>query len=364
MLKAIRILKVLLAGAVLTCSAIPATAASTHVYIVLGNSLAFGFLNSTLSSEPSYGLQGYVGQCALFLKALDNGTAPVVVNLAVPGETSSSFFTGSAGDRLNLNYTEPTKQTQSVMFAEALSIAKSRHYIIDAISIQLGGDDLLQLADNPSFAKGTLSQQEVLVQTAMNKLAENYSDIYDTFHSAAPSTPLYIVGYYNPLASDPSNSLYRIAGPAVAALNTRLEQLAALAGATYVDVSTPFTGKIADYIYMATLGFPNGLHPNPAGYAVLAQAIKNTHYALDTVAPAMTTLPIKSTGLSLTATGGGFVSGDVVYFAGKPVTTKFVSETELTAVVPASAIKVVGKYSILVQSAKKGSTNTLYLVVK
>jgi lysophospholipase L1-like esterase len=85
-----------------------------RTYIALGDSLAFGVTNIT---PVSYGDQGYVKLYADWLATQDDGVRPRVVNLAISGETSDSFFTGVlppwwGRDILNnLNYTSPT-QTQ------------------------------------------------------------------------------------------------------------------------------------------------------------------------------------------------------------------------------------------------------------
>src|SRR4051812_4210107 len=92
-----------------------------RTYIALGDSLAFGVTNIT---PVSFGDQGYVKPYADWLATRDDGGRPKVINLAIPGETSDSFFTGvlppwySRNVLTNLNYTSPT-QTQFDKFLEA-----------------------------------------------------------------------------------------------------------------------------------------------------------------------------------------------------------------------------------------------------
>jgi hypothetical protein len=69
-------------------------AAKAEVYLSLGDSVGFGIKDSM--TDASYGTgQGYVKDYADFLAQRNGGVGPAVINLAVPGETSSSFFTGS-----------------------------------------------------------------------------------------------------------------------------------------------------------------------------------------------------------------------------------------------------------------------------
>src|SRR5437016_1096158 len=63
-------------------------------YVALGDSYAWGLLNS--SSPPSNGDQGYVSLFDNFLATQNGGVRPTLKNLAVPGESSSSFFTGTS----------------------------------------------------------------------------------------------------------------------------------------------------------------------------------------------------------------------------------------------------------------------------
>jgi hypothetical protein len=59
---------------------------------------------------------------------------------------------------------------------------------------------------------------------------------------------------------------------------------------------------------------------------------------------------------TLTASGGNFVAGSVVEWNGSPLSTTYVSETELTAVVPASDIAFSGTANISVYTAGAGTS--------
>src|SRR6516165_310600 len=83
-----------------------------RTYLALGDSLAFGVSNI---DPVSYGDQGYVKPYADWLATQDDGVRPNVINLAISGESSESFFTGVlppwwGRDILsNLNYKRTTE---------------------------------------------------------------------------------------------------------------------------------------------------------------------------------------------------------------------------------------------------------------
>jgi len=68
---------------------------------------------------------------------------------------------------------------------------------------------------------------------------------------------------------------------------------------------------------------------------------------------------------TLTVNGTGFVSGSVVNWNGTPLSTTFVSDSQLTATVPASNIATPSTSSITVSSPSPGggTSNVLFLAV-
>ena len=79
-----------IAVAMMLANACLAVARPVQTYLALGDSIAFG---KTDGIPVSFGDQGYVKPFADFLATRNGGTRPDVINLAFPGETSSSFFT-------------------------------------------------------------------------------------------------------------------------------------------------------------------------------------------------------------------------------------------------------------------------------
>src|SRR6266568_1225574 len=70
-----------------------------------------------------------------------------------------------------------------------------------------------------------------------------------------------------------------------------------------------------------------------------------------------------SAAFTLTATGVGFVSGDVITLNGTALTTTFDSATQLHTTVSATSVAAAGTISVGVQDAAKNNTNQLPLTV-
>ena len=72
-----------------------------------------------------------------------------------------------------------------------------------------------------------------------------------------------------------------------------------------------------------------------------------------------TTTYLDSAGFTLTVNGTGFVSGASVYWNYAPLTTTYVSSTQLTALVPASDLTYANSYYVDVVNSGGGSSNQL-----
>src|SRR4051794_31439969 len=135
----------------------------------LGDSLAFGVTNIT---PLSYGDQGYVKPYADWLATQNDGVRPRVINLAISGETSYSFFTGllppwwSRAIANNLNYISST-QTQFGKFLDVVASEKAAGRRIEVVSFALGANDLQELVQSPAFNAPGADQQALVNQTIL-----------------------------------------------------------------------------------------------------------------------------------------------------------------------------------------------------
>lgn len=272
------------AGAGLAQLCAPAWAAST--YVALGDSITFG--ETDLRYVPSAGDRGYVALFANQLAAANGGVRPGVVNLAIDGETSSSFFSGygrtppvqGRGDAPlqaeNVNYTSPA-QTQAQLFDATVRREQAAGNSVDTVTVTLGFNELAALASLPP-------------QTGLDAIASTlaryrvtYAAVLGDIRSLLPDADLYLVNYYNPFPADPGSPAAPIFNAGGDALNATIQGLAAQFGARYVDEASSFVGHEAEYTYLddqphgATVPDPYGgvlpignVHPNAAGYAAIA----------------------------------------------------------------------------------------------
>src|SRR5438105_2384829 len=151
--------KSILALAVLVASSVVgarAEAEDVKTYLSLGDSLAFGYTDPQ-HVVPSLGDQGYVKPYADALAARDGGNRPHVVNLALFGETTGSFFgaggppareneaaLGMPATSLNLNY--PNAATsQNDLLLSTIGAEQKAGRQIDRVTVSLGANDLFAL---------------------------------------------------------------------------------------------------------------------------------------------------------------------------------------------------------------------------
>jgi len=280
-----------IAAIVATSVALTAPAWASPTYIALGDSITFG--ETDLNYVQSYGIRGYVAPFAATL-ASRLGTTPNVVNLAIDGETATSFFTntgrtppvagrGDAPLQLeNLNYNNSTALSQATVFSNTVAAQNAAGNAIAAISITLGFNETAALApatNTPAAEAAALA----LVPAELAAYRTNYSAVLSDIRSQAPSASLYLLGYFNPFPADPASPAAPIFDMYGAQLNAIIQSLAIQYGAAYVDNATSFVGNEAAYTYQAALpagssvgGLYGGtlpignVHPNTLGYAQIA----------------------------------------------------------------------------------------------
>jgi lysophospholipase L1-like esterase len=249
-----------------------ATADGIQTYLALGDSMAFG--ETDFTHNPSNGDRGYVGGYANWLGTQNGGVRPIVVNLGVDGETTTTFFhggpqgdgtqSGQPAPQLNTNYTDPSQTQNSLMLAKIES-QQAQGHPISTVSAQLGANDLLVAANTPGFFALSPADQQAKIAQVLGTVQQNDTQLLTEIRTALPHANLLLLGYHNPFAVDPSSPLGQVAGPAIQALNTLIQGEASAFGATYVDTYTPFVGhELQD-----TLIASNNVHPTDAGYALI-----------------------------------------------------------------------------------------------
>ena len=278
-----------LAAAALSCVT---TADAAPVYVALGDSITFG--ETDLNYVQSFGDRGYVSLFANTLAARNGNIRPTVVNLAIDGETASSFMTnagrtppvmgrGDAPLQLeNLNYGNSTAISQGTLFANTVTTERARGNTVGTVTITLGFNELAALAptqNTPAAEAAAITQ----IPDTLAAYRANYAAVLNEIRSLTPDANLYLLNYYNPFPADPNSPAAPVFNTGGMALNGIIQDLAAQFGAAYVNNATPFVGHEAQYTYQAAQPagssvsgafggvLPIGdVHPNALGYSVIA----------------------------------------------------------------------------------------------
>jgi lysophospholipase L1-like esterase len=248
---------------------------SIETYLALGDSIAFGVTNVT---PVSFGDQGYVSLYANFLATQAKGIRPRVVNLAIPGETSTGFFTAISPPGLpphdllasvNLNYNGDGSLSQDALLLTTLDVEAAAERTITNVSFAIGSNDVTSfIALHPDFFNLPPVQQQQLISEFFGVLTNNYITVLSQLRSALPEAQILLLNYYNPFGGFPPDDPFNIANTIFDQGQTSL--ITSLAGpfhASVVDINTPFRGRENELTFISS----GGVHPNGQGYAVIAQ---------------------------------------------------------------------------------------------
>jgi lysophospholipase L1-like esterase len=243
-------------GAVVPPPADAAQEAGTPAYIAIGDSIAYGLG----VSEPSQ--QGYVALAFESLRNSDRyeGRGLDLLNLGVPGATSGDLL--AEGGQLEAALDEITRRAGEPEAGK-----------VEMISVNIGGNDLLQLARPDSPCAEDQSGEaciELLGQTLIG-LQDNLTQTLERLRDSAPEAGVYMLDLYNPY-SGTGDSLEGIADLAVQQLNGVIGAVAAeeQLGVNLGDVFHLFRGRGLQWIA------EDGLHPNENGHKVIAEVLLAT----------------------------------------------------------------------------------------
>ncbi len=261
---------IVLAFALLVCGSLRAG----EVYLAFGDSNAFGNDESVPSSTmPNYGDQGYVRPFADFLGTLNGGVRPQVVNLAISGELSTSFFTGTAPSdwpyreqSWNLNYPKAVTSQESLM----LSTLDAAHAAGNSVWVTLnfGTNDLSHLLASSAWQTASPSEQQALFTQLVNQVFANYGTVLTEVEMHAPGAHILLPGFFDNIP--PADPAYAFDEFAIGVGNQLLQQIAPAFDATYVDFYSVINGNVPELT-----NYPiGGSHLNEAGYAAVALALE------------------------------------------------------------------------------------------
>lgn len=259
--------------------AAPATAHAGPVLLVLGDSSAFGETDRT--KNPSNGDRGYVAPFADYLAGTRyGGNRPTVLNLAINGETSSSYSAGagrvsSDGIYLNTNYAgyAPNYPTQRDEFFRQTAAVRARGDRIDTVVVQVGANDVGGVAATDGFLGLEPSVQAAMVMNQIGVLKSNYVALLTELRQELPDAELFLIGYHNPYGGRPNHPLAPLSDPAVLGVNAVAQGMAPAFGGKYVDFFHVVRGREQELTLIGRDDEVNNVHLNEAGYAVVSQEL-------------------------------------------------------------------------------------------
>ena len=238
-------------------------------YLALGDSLAAGY-------QPGVGddkTGGYVGGVLATLKQQNPNVR--LTNLACSGETTTSYTTGTVC---------PAKRSQQ---GEALHFLKGHRNQPGVITINLGSNDIDKCVKNGSI-------DQACVAGGLQSVAANLPPILQKLHATAPNARIVVLDYYNPflaayLLGAPGQLIAKQSAGVATTFNGEIGQAAATIDAPVADVATAFqsddwtpisappfgtlptnVARICEWTWMCT---KQNVHPDDAGYAVMASAV-------------------------------------------------------------------------------------------
>jgi lysophospholipase L1-like esterase len=249
-------------------------------YLALGDSVTFGYQESSVVPKPNYddasSFRGYPEQLGAELKLH-------VANAACPGETSSSLISPSAPSNGCENAPGAPDTGYRTMFplhvrykgsqlAYAVSYLKD-HRSVRLVSLMIGANDLLRCQSTTKDGCASRSERDAVFA----KLARNVKHILSAIRTNAHYTgQLAILNYYSLNYS--SSAINQI----VEALNSTVD---GAAKSFVVEIANGFAEFKAASVHsggspctaglLTQLGSPGkcGVHPSYAGQALLAQAV-------------------------------------------------------------------------------------------
>jgi lysophospholipase L1-like esterase len=201
-----------------------------------------------------------------------------VINLAIPGEASTGFFTAVSPPGLpphelltsvNLNYHGDGSLSQDALLLTTLAAEAAAGRDITNVSFAIGSNDVTAfIALHPDFLSLPPADQEQLISTFFAALTDSYVTVLSQLRSALPNARILLLNYYNPYGGFPPDDPFNIANTIFdEGLTSLITNLAGPFHASPVDINTPFRGRENELTFISS----GGSHPNDQGYAVIEQ---------------------------------------------------------------------------------------------
>jgi len=245
----------------------PAAAKETPAYVAIGDSLAFG----VGASDPATG--GYVALTFGTLQGSDRyrDRGLELVNMGVPGATSSDLLL--PGGQLERALSEIRDRQEDT---------SSSDDNVEIITVDIGGNDVLALAtaDSPCLADTLGEECQGRFQEMLGTLKGNLTQVLERLRQAAPKAELVVMDLYSPL-SGRGGAEDLIADFAVGEIDAVTDEVASRPDlhAKLATVYPLFRGRAAQLVA------DDGVHPNDAGHALMAEVVLAAIEGRDAVLP-------------------------------------------------------------------------------
>ncbi len=227
-------------------------------YLALGNSLAFGY-------QPN--LDWDDGFNDDFFSNLKSHGAQQLINMACPGETSSTFINGGCPYAVLKKYIYFTPQLQA-----AVNFIKNHAGQVSPVTLDIGANDVL----------GDINASNCTVSSSwssdLSTVQKNLGTILSQLKSALNgSGDLLLMNYYDPYQNQCPNSVSY-----VQQLNSTIASVAAQYSVPLADVFTAFGGaavpdpNTCNYTWICNIIF-HDIHATDSGYSAIAGAFEATY---------------------------------------------------------------------------------------
>jgi lysophospholipase L1-like esterase len=265
----------LLAGLVSASPASASTQRSSGLahYLALGDSVPFGY--NPLLRTPGVDPHVFVG----YPRLAGHLARPRLqtTDAACPGETSTSFITGTRPDNGCQDYRQFIGDLHVSYTGSQLEFAE--HYVAThkrtrVISMMIGANDLFLLQDSCASAPDVNACVLAGLPALLNTLAANLTSTYSVLRSAGFRGEFIAVTYYSTDYSDP------VVTGAVSAVNSVLAGVTTAFGGDVADGFSAFAAAVGSSGSTCDAGLLIHLtpttcdvHPSPKGARLLAATV-------------------------------------------------------------------------------------------
>jgi lysophospholipase L1-like esterase len=256
------------------------TKATAAFYLDIGGSASLGVQPNSTDPHDERTNRGYANDLVELMAS--KGLSLTLDQTGCSGETTSTMLSG--GDKC---YPSPDSQ-----LAEAIAFLSAHRDETGLVTVDLGFNDLVPCLRAMSVNDGCVDTEVPLI---LQQLPEILTDLKA---AAGPDVTFVGVGHYNPYLADALRGTKGVrfsnaSSVVVRALNGDLSTIYRSFGISMADVSKQFSGAAKGHVLVPGLGLvppnvarvceltwmchlnsaPANIHPDDAGYAVIAAAI-------------------------------------------------------------------------------------------